>query len=141
MTDHDIFGFADGATVYPIIIRAMALRLYGNYVDGGADIMSAPATSGMFVTVATRNVYVNGADSGWNVGGNLAVATAHATLDRYDLVVADISATNEAIVTGTASASPQVPNTGETRDIPIAIVKVRAASTQIYDGDIIEVKA
>ena len=141
--DRNLRYLADGQTGFAIMIRSLALKTYGNYVMenlNDAGLVTEQSTPIMGVTVGSGTAHVNGSAS-FVVAGNLTVGTAHVTLDRYDLIVADISATNEAIVSGTASASPQVPSPGEARDIPLAIVRVRAGATMIFNEDIIDVRA
>lgn len=142
--DRHLRYFADGQTIFAVMIRSLALKAYGNYVMvelNNNGLVTEQATPTMGVTVTSGDVYVNGADSAWNVGGDLTVDSNATAYTRYDLIVADISATNEAIVKGTAAAAPQVPSPGETRDIPLAIVRVRAGASQITNEDIIDVRA
>lgn len=75
---------------------------------------------------------------------NLSIDPAHSTLNRYDLIVlrADVNAQTVrlAVKTGTPAATPIVPTLDQSRnptyEIPVARVRVEAATTWIFNRDI-----
>ena len=141
--DRNLRYLADGQTGFAIMIRSLALKAYGNYVMDSLDdagLVTEQSTPAMGVTITSGTATINGSAAD-TVSGNHTIGTAHTTLDRYDLVIYDVSASTGAVVAGTAAASPQVPSPGEARDIPLAIVRVRAAVTKIFNEDIIDVRA
>lgn len=113
------------------------------------------ASPGMFVSVAAGTGYVPAQSA---VGGcyvvhndasfDVAIATAHATLARRDLIVARVndaeySGVNNTFtleaVTGTPAGSPVLPAT-PAGAIPLAQVQVNAAATQILNASITDLR-
>jgi hypothetical protein len=155
------------ANTYPARLDRLALASMMTPAPGGGSlaprggVQPTPANSGlgvtqrvtpaMFVTVGAGTAYVPASSA---TGGlyavcndaayDVAIATAHATLGRKDLVVARVydaeysgAANNWALeaVTGTPAGSPVVPST-PAGALLLAVIQVNAATTTIVNGNI-----
>uniref|UniRef100_UPI003F493587 hypothetical protein n=1 Tax=Nonomuraea sp. CA-251285 TaxID=3240002 RepID=UPI003F493587 len=125
-------------------------------VRPGGLTVTQRATPAMFVTVAAGSAIVQSSSA---TGGayichndasvDVAIATAHATLGRRDLIIARVydaevsGSANEwrvESVTGTPAGSPTVPAT-PSGAIALASVQVNAAATTITNANITDVRA
>jgi hypothetical protein len=146
MADYSIAEFTEGGTVYGIMIQSIAKALRGNGVAldtvAGTALKATERGAGanMSVDVATGSCIINGTKYTEASIVNLVVSAAHASLDRYDLIVYDQSAGNPAIVAGTAAATPNPPDVADDNDIPLAIVFVEHAATSIVNSDIFDMR-
>lgn len=114
----------------------------------GTPNMSVDVAEGAAVILGTEASYQGAYFCEAQGVTNLAISAAHATLARYDLVVAKVQdqqysgATNSwslAVVTGTAAASPKFPAVPANAMV-IAVVQVDAAVTQILNAKITDLR-
>ena len=70
---------------------------------------------------------------------NISLAQANGSLNRWDLIVYNASASNPVARIGTASAIPTIPDM-ESDDIPLGLVKRLAGDDTIEDGDIEDIR-
>lgn len=150
-----------------LIVAGMMTPNHGvGAITARGGVRPTPSNTGLQVTQrSTPAMFVTiGAGSGWvpaqsATGGmyevhndasyDVAIATAHATLGRRDLIVARVydaeysGALNEwrlESITGTASGSPVLPST-PSGAIALAQVQVNAATATIVNGNITDLRA
>lgn len=104
-------------------------------------------STGMQVKVKTGQCVITGHWGKVSTETTLAIAAAHATNPRRDLVVARVDYTNNLIeldvVSGTAAATPIVPSLTRNTDvweIPLAVVQVDAAAVTIAANKVIDTR-
>lgn len=123
-------------------------KVINAYADGLAVIASTPAA--MTVKVSTGAAFVNGRFfEVYDAPETLAIAAAHATMQRYDLVVIRVNYTARtaslAVVTGTpASFSAPVPvptQSSSIYEIPLARVFVAPAASSIATTNISDMRS
>lgn len=99
--------------------------------------------SGMVLNVASGTGRSNGNVISV-VAGTVTIATAHATLDRFDMVVADYPGT-VSVVAGTAAAAPVFPIAASPATtsgrVVLAAVRVPAAASSIVSANIVDKRA
>lgn len=107
----------------------------------GAGVLSGCAVTAqgspdMTVAVASGSVQESPTATAATVSsGNVTITAASATLDRYDLVVADTSTGAKSAIAGTAAAVPVYPAITASK-VVLAAVSVPAADTTISSGQI-----
>ena len=131
--------FAAGDVLEQVDLNNILQAAQGNGVlDGLAVSEDSPA--GMDVDVASGNAYISPTKYTESSTVNLAIAAAHATLHRKDLVTYDPTTSNPLITQGTNHAGgdsdPIYPPDIPSGDILLAIVNVDAAATSITNSDI-----
>lgn len=103
-----------------------------NHVMAGASAGSCEVTAGvgLSVNVATGPVWIAGQMHKVPAATNLAIAAAHATLNRRDLVIAKVVTLvpQYAIVTGTPGALPDLPAV-PAGAVPLADLSIEATDT------------
>ena len=116
-------------------LNNMTLAAQSNGVISGLAVTEKGAGANMSVDVAA-GAWIAGTGATYFTTSttNIAVTAAHATLNRYDIVVADVANT-VSITDGTAAAVPQVPALPANK-ILLAIITVAATDTSIEDADI-----
>jgi len=120
------------------------LRLGHDLVDHAADALgdhvvgsstelqvSASSPASMVVSVARGDAVIDGYRYSYP-RTLLTIAAAHATLDRVDVVVADVDGTVQ-VVAGTAGGAPGAAGAGQ---VLLATIAVDATVTTITGGDI-----
>ena len=121
-----------------INMEAIVAGTQNNGVVSGMAVTERGAGQNQSVDVASGEVYVS--DVRFTEGStvNVALAAAHGTLPRKDIITYDTTASNPSYVTGTA-ASPPIPPDIPSGDILLAVVDRTAndntvANTDINDG-------
>ena len=153
------FGFFDAAydsstDTYDRTYSAEQMSLYfkGLVSDGVianvGSMLAVSPRSGMSVQVGTGRMFI---DSRWlqnDAAYNVTLQTAHATLNRKDIIVArlDYSGRTIGIIakTGTAAASPAAPGivrNGEYFEMELAEIYVSAGATAITAANITDKRA
>lgn len=112
----------------------LAAGVAGTGVVSGCAV-SAQVTPDMTVSVASGSVLV-----GWAgalvTGGTLTISTAHATLDRFDLIVASNTGAIS-VVAGAATTNPVFPAIPANSAV-LAAVYVAAGATAIQSNRIVD---
>ena len=153
------FGFFDAAydsstDTYDRTYSAEQMSLYfkGLVSDGVianvGNMLAVSPHSGMSVQVGTGRMLI---DSRWlqnDAAYNVTLQTAHATLNRKDIIVARLDYSGRAIgiiaKTGTAAASPAAPSivrNGEYFEMELAEIYVSAGATAITAANITDKRA
>jgi hypothetical protein len=153
------FGFFDAAydsstDTYDRTYSAEQMSLYfkGLVSDGVianvGNMLAVSPRSGMSVQVGTGRMLI---DSRWlqnDAAYNVTLQTAHATLNRKDIIVARLDYSGRAIgiiaKTGTAAASPAAPGivrNGEYFEMELAEIYVSAGATAITAANITDKRA
>jgi len=146
MADFSITEFTEGGTVFGAMIQSIAKALRGNGVVlntlAGTAFKATEKGAGadMSVDVAAGSCIINGTTYTEAATVNVVITAAHASLDRYDLIVYDQSGGNPIAVAGTAAATPNPPDVTDDNDIPLAIVFVEHAATSIVNSDIFDLR-
>lgn len=128
-------------------LRNIYASLFSNGVlladDSGR--MQVSAGTGMQVVVAKGSVIVSGALKVFDAATPLAISAANSTNPRIDAIVVEFNASQAVrditlkVVSGTASASPQVPTltrTSEIYQLALAHVRVNAGMTSVTSANI-----
>ncbi|MBE3144663.1 MAG: hypothetical protein IMZ61_12195 [Planctomycetes bacterium] len=118
-------------------------------ISGFANLLETYGdSSGMQVKVKTGTAWIEGHYIENDALLTLAIDASHATLHRYDLIVARIDWVNNlgqiAVVKGTAAAVPTVPaltqTFGTTWEIPLATVYIAATVITITAGNVADIR-
>jgi hypothetical protein len=143
--NRDNLGAIDGQQMYGMRVQGLAKASIGNGVLAGDVVSTAlratqkEAGADMSVDVQLGNCIINGTIYEEASDVNVAIAAAHATDERIDLIVYDVTAGNPAAVTGTPHATdPQVPDVEDDDDIPLAQVYVVPQDDGGYTGTIVD---
>jgi len=137
----------DNQTFFNVRFQSLAKATLGNGVilltvaSGSLKASQRAAGANMSVDVAAGVVRINGTRYTEAGVTNLIVSAADVTNPRIDLIVYDQSAGNPAIVAGTPSVYPQVPDVTDDLDIPLALVYVAANETEITDAEITDIRS
>ena len=118
-------------------MNALAAGMEGNGIWTGLAVSQRGAGANMSVDVALGDCRVNGTNYSEAGVTNIVISAAHATLNRRDIIVYDVTAGNPAIVAGTAASEPYPPNI-PSGDILLATIYVDAAITTIANSDIMD---
>ncbi|RLI55396.1 MAG: hypothetical protein DRP09_09875 [Candidatus Thorarchaeota archaeon] len=122
---------ADGDHLFAEDMNSIINALRQNGVIEG---FSVSASSGMDVTVASGEAYVNGKYVKVSSSQTVTISTADSSLGRIDLITLDEDGVAHA-ETGSALTNPIPPTPSMTR-IVLASISVDAATTSISSGDI-----
>jgi len=114
----------------------VALQL--NYaVETGCAVTEKSGGADMSVDVAAGTILFNGTGAIAVAGGNYAIAAAHPSLDRYDLVLVNVAGT-VSVLTGTPASVPKTPSYDAETYICLARVFVDDGATSIVNADIFD---
>lgn len=109
--------------------------------QAGCNVSSGCATtatgSSMVLTVASGQVRLGPGVIVTVPGNTITIGAAHASLGRYDLVVAGSSGTASAIA-GTAASTPVFPAFDPTSQVPLYAVYVPSAATTLASGNLVD---
>ena len=143
-------GFKDEQVVFAVDLQATRNAGKGIGISSGWTVAAA-SPADMSVNVVAGVGYVESSEKETTVTTNLAIAAAHATLHRKDIVVWDTDAGALAVVTGTPAAitldgetdpvkmlTPAPPEMEADDDILVAEVYVAAATASIGNSDIVK---
>jgi hypothetical protein len=120
------------------LMQAVASGVYGT------NPLALSAPGGMFVRVGVGNMLIDGVLLPVYTAQDLAVAAAHATLNRRDIIVGRLTKTGTfagrtllAVVTGTPAASPVAPvpaNDVNTHEVKLGEILLTAAASAVTGG-------
>jgi len=146
MTNAHIYAITEGIQSWGAQFLAMAKALRGagpvmtSITDTDLLVSQRAAGADMSVDVAAGSCIINGTTYTEAATVNVVITAAHASLDRYDLIVYDQSGGNPIAVAGTAAATPNPPDVTDDNDIPLAIVFVEHGDTSITDAEIFDLR-
>jgi len=121
----------DGDTVYTDDINQIIDALQQN---GVIDGFAVSTSSGLTVSIASGNAYVNGKKVSRDTSQTVTLSDADASLDRIDLIVLDEDGDASAIE-GTPLTNP-VPASFSATKVVLAYVTVSAGSSSLSSSDI-----
>lgn len=126
-----------GDPIEPIYLNNLRVAAHGWGVVSGLAVSQRGAGANMSVDVASGDAWINGTKITKSSTTNVAITAAHATYDRYDLVVINSSGTIS-VIDGTAAATSYANDYDlETNNaILLAEVYVPATDTTIEDAQI-----
>ena len=142
--NRDNLGLIDGQIVFGMRLQSISKAGLGNGVIASSVSSTAlkitpdETTPDMTITAQLGSCQIDGGvfTEAADVT-SVAIAAAHATNERIDLVFYDQSASTVAVVTGTPHATdPAVPDVATDLDIPLAIVYVLPQDDVSYSGTI-----
>ena len=122
------------AGLFQTDIDILVAGFAGNGVVSGCGV-TAQGTPSMTVAVASGTIQYAG-QSVSVTAGNVTITAAHATLPRFDLVVADNTGA-KSVVAGIAATNPLVPPLPAS-SVALATVYVPAADTTIEGTQIVD---
>jgi len=126
-----------GDPIEPIYLNNLRVAAHGWGVVSGLAVSQRGAGANMSVDVAAGEAWINGTNVTKGSITNVAITAAHASYDRYDLVVINSSGTIS-VIDGTAAATSYANDYDlETNNaILLAEVYVPATDTTIEDAQI-----
>ena len=126
-----------GDPIEPIYLNNLRVAAHGWGVVSGLAVSQRGAGANMSVDVASGAAWINGETFTKSAITNVAITTAHASYDRYDLVVINSSGTIS-VIDGTAGATSYANDYDlETNNaILLAEVEVPATDTMIENAQI-----
>lgn len=126
-----------GDPLEPIYLNNLKVAAQGWGVLSGLSVTQRGAGANMSVDVSAGSARINGTDVEKGSTSNVVISVAHATYDRYDLIVIDSSGTIS-VITGTA-ASVSYANDYDldsNNAILLAEIYIPANDTSIADSQI-----
>ena len=130
-----------GDPIEPVYLNNLRVAAHGWGVISGLTVSERGAGANMSVDVSTGNVKINTIISKTSVT-NVAITAAHASYDRYDLVVINTSGTIS-VIDGTAAATSYANDYDleANHAILLAEVYVPATYTTIQDSQITDMRS
>ena len=95
---------ARGDPIEPVYLNSLGVAAHGWGVVSGLTVAQRAAGANMSVDVASGEAWINGTKITKGSTTNVVITAAHATYDRYDLVVINSSGTIS-VIAGTAAAT------------------------------------